>query len=375
MKGKATLSPAEQRMDFAAWVDDAVPVIEKHGPEWICTCPKCDREKLAVNVKRKAFRCFVCHFGGWSPLRLIEETLNVGPARAELVVEQYGSGRLGLSPRVGELGAGPDLRHRTGPPPVAPPPPGTIWHLNGPAASYAAGRGIPWEHAQWFGLTSCYGDNSRSKADRMTAGRLIVPVWDASGAFVYWTARDTTGQSKAKLINLPASCNDPLTHPPDCVCKHLDWGLPPVPQVAGKSEVLVGLHLIQPGSRVVIVEGPIDAVVCGPGFVATQGADLSIEQAALLVQRGVTEAVVMFDPDEAGQAGTETALATLSPLLPTRVAECPAGYDPALLGRAVALELADRAGSRPAVVALGQSPETKDRPAVRKPVIPLVGPL
>ena len=130
---------------------------------------------------------------------------------------------------------------------------------------------------------------------------------------------------------------------------------------ATKREVLVGLHAARRGEPVVVVEGSIDAVVCGPGFVSPLGAGLSPEQAALLATAQPSEAVILFDPDDAGRKGAQRARERLSPYMRTTVAECPPGRDPADLGREHALSIvADYAGRR--VPALGRL----RRPTIRR---------
>ena len=363
-------------MDFAGWVSEHLTVYVQSGNEWVCECPDCGGEKLAVNVALKAWRCFHCKFSGWSPARLVMRVLDLPPVRAGEIVVQYGSGLGRLSPRVGDL----DIKATIRPPiPSAPVPPGTLWSCVGREAAYAKYRGIPSDHAYWFGLSSIHGDGGQTLASRMLAGRLLIPVWDHNRKLVHWVAR-ATEEDSIKTINLPDSCNGsthekgpPCKGTPDCCCKHERWGLSPTPHVAGSSEALVGLHLVQPGSRVVVVEGPIDAAVCGPGFAATMGARLSFSQAALLVRAGVESVVILFDPDEPGAKGAEDALALLSPLIPTGVAECPPGTDPAVLGRDRCLKLADTAKASAPLAALSAPPPRRQRQ--NRAVHPLIEPL
>jgi DNA primase len=104
--------------------------------------------------------------------------------------------------------------------------------------------------------------------------------------------------------------------------------------------VVLGVHLIRPGEPVIVVEGPVDAAVCGPGFVATLGAKCSLEQAALIASSGASEAIVLYDGDLAGQNGHRQAAAILSQFMPTRAGIAPWGEDPGSLGRTKALEIA-----------------------------------
>lgn len=329
-------------MDLGAWVSAEMSVVARHSAaEWTVVCPRCSEEKLAINVRRKAWQCWRCDFTGYSPARLIMEVVGCHPAEAGQICAAYSAG-LRVLGKVAPLGNGFAAR-RQGQIPIAPAPPGTTWgHLDPTIAAYAHGRGIPSEHAYRLGLCGVRGDGTGSKVDSLTRGRLLIPIW-LHGRFVYWVARATDADAKVKTINLPSSCDDPEAHPPGCVCKHTSWGLSPVSDVAGKAECLVGHHLLEPGKPAFVVEGPTDVAVCGPLMVGTMGARISIEQAYLLMEARVSEVIVVYDGDEAGYKGARQAHALLAPLLPTRIADTPIGRDPGNLGRAAVLALAERA--------------------------------
>jgi hypothetical protein len=349
VKTRPELTPIEQAMDLGAWVAAEMSVVARHSAaEWTVVCPRCSEEKLAINVRRKAFQCWRCTFAGYSPAQLIMAVLDCHPAEAGQVCAQYAAGIRALG-RVDALDSEAIVARRHGDIPIAPAPPGTTWgHLDPHTAAYAHGRGIPSDHAYYLGLCSVRGDGSGSPVDHMTRGRLLIPVW-LHGRFVYWVAR-ATGDHDIKTVNLPESCNEgthekgpPCRGTPDCTCRHERWGLSPVPQVAGKVECLVGHHLLQPGKPAYLVEGPTDVAVCGPGFVGTMGARLALEQAFLLVEAEVSEVVILFDGDDAGYKGAKQAHDLLAPLLPVRVADTPLGRDPGDLGRATCLALGERA--------------------------------
>jgi hypothetical protein len=174
----------------------------------------------------------------------------------------------------------------------------------------------------------------------MLTGRLLIPVWDQTGRFVYWIARDTTGRSAVKVLNMPTDD------------KHEAWGLERVPECASRNEVLVGLHLLRTGVPAYLVEGPMDAIVCGSGFVASMGSKLSVEQAHLIASVKPSSVTVIYDGDDAGRRGSDQAQALLSSFLPTRVAHCPWGKDPADLGRTACLELSSNAHGQQHVLGL-----------------------
>ena len=320
---KVILTPSELRMDLGRWVAAHMTIGEQLGPEWTVECPKCHSLKLAVHIDRKAWQCWRCNFRGWQPIDLVQAVLRCGLREA---MEEIASGTLTTEALSVEPLSGPS--EFRGDLPEAPLPPGTVRGLEGITARYAEFRGIDPEYSRLFGLCSVRGDGSRSKADRMLTGRLLIPVWDLRRSLVYWVARSTLGQ-QPKTVNCPSSE------------QHEGWGLNLVPGCAGSGDVVVGIHLVQPGDLVIVVEGPIDAVVCGPGFVATLGSHLSRSQAAVIARSGASEAVILFDPDAPGEVGGREACRLLSSYMPTRIAQCPVGEDPAMLGRDRALAISD----------------------------------
>ena len=117
------------------------------------------------------------------------------------------------------------------------------------------------------------------------AGRLIVPIKDASGAVLGFAGRliDETKSDKAKYINSAASV------------------------LFNKGELLFGLHeaqlLLSKGAPAVVVEGYFDVIALSQlGFaaVATCGTQLTHTHLELLKKHG--EVIVLcFDKDQAGQ--------------------------------------------------------------------------
>ena len=367
------MSTAERAMRFEDWVSAELVVVSRSGSEWTCVCPSCGRDKLAVNVSRRAWQCWsvACGLRGWRPTVLVAVTLGLGGSAAEAVVASWGTGAdLGpQSPLEGPArGQGRFWRL-----PEAPQPPGMVWgwdNLPSWAIAYLTFRGVSRANAEAFGVGACLGDGSGTLADALLRSRIVVPAWDPTRRFVFWAARATT-EAKAKIVNLPRPCRDD-SHQDDCTCLHDKWGLPPTLGCAGSESVLPGLHLLEPGGMAIVVEGPLDAVVGGPGFVPVQGGRLSEAQAGLIAGSGVAEVVVMFDGDAAGRAGAKLAAATLEGLVAVRVAHLQDGDDPASLGEAVARRLAGEAET--GEVGLRVPPRPRSGPA-RRPSPPVVLPL
>jgi hypothetical protein len=332
------LSPTERHFNLASWLDKNTVVHLKSGDEWLLDCPACKRtEKLAVNVRKKAFQCFLCNFAGRKPTSLVAKFTGGTLAEATTAVERATClARDVVEPLT--------LTHRKSLHrllPVASPPPGARWEMDAKGRAYARKRGVSPGHSQAFLLASIGGDGTGSRADRMLAGRLLIPVWDLLGRFVYWIARDVTGNSPVKVLNMPA-------HE-----KHQEWGLTSVPACATRNECLVGIHLVTEGTTLYLVEGPLDAVVCGPGFVATMGAKLSMEQAHLIAQSKPSDVVIVFDGDEAGRKGARSAHELLSSFVPTRIANLGDGEDPADVGRERCMLLSPNSGGESYVESLG----------------------
>jgi hypothetical protein len=362
---QTTLSLIEKQFRLGDWIDRHMTVELKSGPEWVCECPVCGRDKLAVHVGRKAFQCLSasCQFRSWRPRYLVAAQLGVRPDVADEVIAAFGIGRqLGPVSALTMPDPGYRLPHKL--PGAALPRVG--WNQLGPAQQrYLDQRGVPRSHQLWLGLSTIVSDHTLSKADRVLTGRVMFPIWNPSGRVVFWAAR-ATGDHPAKVVNMPRACRE--DHGPWCVCYHEAWGLPGVPQAAEAHEVVVGLHWIQRDAPVVIVEGPMDVAVCGPQFVGALGAHLTEPQAALIASAGPSEAIILFDGDRGGREAAPKAERIMSAYLPTRSLCCPEGTDPGSLGRDRALTLALAAPFQGALGALGAfgsaspSPKTTMKP-------------
>lgn len=325
----------ERDFRLGDWIAKNMTVLERSGPEWLVVCPNCGRDKCAVNVARKTWQCWsvACGFKGWHPVHLVARQLCVYPHVAEEIMAAMSTGvDLGPVDALADLSA--PLKRRL---PIATLPPMT-WGLKPTQWSYAQWRGISAENMSLFGLGTIEQSGMNSKADKVLTGRLMFPIWDPGGRLVSWVAR-AIGDHPAKTINMPRACREEH-HGEWCACYHETWGLPPVPGCAEAGEVVLGVHLVTPGQPVIVVEGPVDAAVCGPGFVATLGAKCSIEQAKVIAATGASEAIVLYDGDHAGENGHKQAGEMLSQFMPVRAGIAPWGEDPGSLGRHQAIEIA-----------------------------------
>lgn len=145
------------------------------------------------------------------------------------------------------------------------------------ARAYLASRGISDEDAAFYGLRYCWAGPY--------AYRIVFPYRDLDGAIVYWAAR------KIDSLNIGGP---KMLYPK-----------------APRSGLLFNIDVAQVYQRIILVEGPIDAVHVGHDAVALGGCDLAREQCRLLRQVGATEIVVLLDSDSAGAVGARKALREL----------------------------------------------------------------
>lgn len=226
------------------------------GAEVRICCPKCDDEKhhLYVRPSKSAFICFRCGWGG--PLgRLLQhlaqqlppgtdlESLPDTPVLARPVI-----------PRELPLGAEP------------------LWLSDSPAApaarSYLVSRGVPEsEHAAWQAHFSIAGD---------VAWRVILPVIE-DGRVINWTARSYVG-GEPRYLN-PRKGET----------------------LRSRSECVFGLDLVPLGiPQLLILEGPLNAMVMGAGVVALMGKAWSTTQVDKLLQKRALTYLVGLDRDASG---------------------------------------------------------------------------
>ena len=322
---------------FDAWCRDNLEIVQDHDADEVtAVCPRCGRPKLAVNLSKGVWQCWVCHFKGRRKDSLVEEVTGVDHSeifetRTALREEDMTIKTI-VRQQLNDKTRGKRF-------PKAPLPAGFSERLSLLQEKYLQSRGVPPIHKEMFRVGTVGDDGT--KAGSLLAGRIIVPVWDETMRMIYWTARSVLKSDKIKALNMPA---------PN---RHEDWGLKPTPDCALKTDVLLGLHLVQPKSAIVLVEGPMDALVCGAGFVATMGAGLSEAQAALIIKKNPSEVVILFDPDEAGRHGANIVRQRLEGLVKVREALCPEGLDPADLGRVRSFEICRKASSGFVVHGLG----------------------
>jgi hypothetical protein len=289
---------AIERFDLLAYVQEhggAQAQNQRH--EWVVTCPVCGKEKLVVNLQRKAWHCWVCQrfevqqtilgpkrrsvSGAGGLIDLIQLLDRCDRKRAVQMVLASGITSKDLTHLTAAAWATTDVVSDAPLPPIQPPP---HWRPILGQLPYMQQRGISLADAKRLGMFWC--DRGRY------AERLVFPVWD-DGKLVYWQARAMwaarPGEHYVKAINPPRT-----------------------PGAAVSSEVLMNLHQAREYPRVCVTEGPVDAVHAGPDAVCSFGKTLSPVQLNRLWRAGVRALDLMYDADaRADMEGLAPLLATL----------------------------------------------------------------
>lgn len=297
------------RFDLEGYIQRFGARQDTKSGEWILLCPTCGKDKLQVNGEKKSWHCWVCEeyktgfdgrrmavrgAGGVLALIQLLEGCTKGQA-VQLVLGQSVGPQLDLEAL--EQDALDDFEYLEGRASVAILPPDHWQPIN--AGTYArlpylAQRGIRFSDVQQYGLFWC--DQGRY------VNRLIFPVWE-QGQLVYWQARamwEGEGRRFIKSLN-------PL----------------PTPGMSGASEVLFNLDVARQYERVVLTEGPIDAIHVGPDAVATFGKKISLAQILKLCYAGVKAIDLMWDAD--AQREMIVAASRLSALFDVRLVWVPSG--------------------------------------------------
>jgi len=309
------LDLAIERFDLRAYVvDHGASQIQEH--EYVLPCPSCGKDKLVVNLQRRAWHCWVCQrfeivmtvagpkrrsvAGAGGLIDLIQLLERCDRKRAVQLVLVAGITAADLScltmREFCELGGELSSPLR----PVAPPP---DWRPITYELPYLRYRGISMDDVQRLGLFWVAGGRY--------AQRLVFPVWQ-DGALVYWQARamwqPAPGEQYVKALNPPRT-----------------------PGAAGSSDVLFGLHAARYYPRVCVTEGPVDAIHAGSDAVCSFGKMLHPRQIWLLYQAGVTAIDLMYDAD--AKKDMEALAPLLASLFDVRLVFLPHG-DPGSWDRA-----------------------------------------
>jgi len=274
-------------------------------------CPVCGRDRLAVNMEKQVWHCWICQeykrnnigrkvpvkgAGNLVSLVALLEGWKYGEARS-FVKDNISVNIKALNPNTKKEGI-TEIQY----PPYAKKITGIL--------PYCEQRGITLEDVQAFGLFFC--DNGKYR------NRLIFPVYEQNKLVFY--------QGRAMWDPQPGEVFIKSLNPPK-----LDG-------MVGAEATVFNLEQAARWPRVVITEGPIDAIHVGPQAICTWGKHITEQQMLKIYHAGVRSLTLMWDgPTEVEPSGAVPeilqAVPRLSGMFDVRVVFLPEG-DPADYSRA-----------------------------------------
>lgn len=309
---------AEARFDWRNYVQQhgAIRALQSSADEYLLQCPDCGKVKLAVNVAKRAWRCFVCSEGGRDGVSLIAKMEGV-PWRQSLirVLDQHRETIGSLDRLEAALDVKIENPRRTFK--AMPYPPG--FYFLKPESCFAqirAGmfycisRGISPHVVAEMRLGIC--DHGPMQ------GRVIFPCFDFGGRLVFYQGRATwaaSDQDGRHIKVLSPRHEEGYAGPADCLLN--------LAYCAERMDVFKG--------RILVVEGPVDCAHAWPDAVATYGKRISSYQIELLIRAGVKAIDLCWDADAI--ADMEKIAPMLADLFVVRIIRLPMGIDPGMLAK------------------------------------------
>ncbi len=336
------MTEAPSRDDFVRAVRDAIDIVdlaasitklERRGERYVALCPF-HQEKtpsLSIDPRRGLYYCFGCGQGG-DAIKLHMETsgddfktaLEVLARRYGVPLPRYPGADRGAARSAAALEAAAQFFS-------------SELERSAVAQRYLERRGVDRATRERFALGYAPDDWRRrtepherrvALADLESAGlvlrsqksgrpydrfrhRLMFPIHGPSGRLVGFGGR-TLGEDQAKYVNTAET------------------------EAFQKKALLYGLHLARTAARergaLLLVEGYFDVIAAHragmPWAVASMGTALTLQQVALL-RRHVSEVIVGYDGDRAGEEAARKALFLLLRAgVQVRRARFPAGQDP-----------------------------------------------
>lgn len=300
---------AEARFDWEGYVSErgGMRALRGRRDEYLMACPDCGKTKLAINVKRRAWRCFTCDDAGRDAASLVGK-IDQLPFRDAIAVVLGGHHRpIGSIERV-EPKLGADSERPRSWIPQARPLPEAFEPVGGHSSvgitglRYAHERGIPEYISQAMALGVCSRGRFRN--------RLVFPVFDNANRLIFYQGRAMwTPKPYERFIKTLS----PRTE---------DDGQ------AGSGDCLLNLaYVAREGlDKILVTEGPIDCAHAWPDAVCTFGKNLSGRQIELMMRAGIRAIDLCFDADAVDAMVKAAPL--LADLFRVRVIRLPPGQDP-----------------------------------------------
>jgi DNA primase len=308
---------AEARFDWRNYVQQhgAVRALQSNGAEYLLQCPDCGKLKLAVNVEKRAWRCFVCSEGGRDGMSLIAKMEGMPWHQSLVRVLQSHRETVGSLDRIeAVLDAKKEAPRRTF---KALPYPEGFYFLKSESCFsqirtgmfYCISRGISGHVIAEMRLGICDHGFMR--------GRVIFPCFDFGGRLIFYQGRATWNPSEEgrHIKVLSPRSEEGYAGPADCLLN--------LSYCADRMDVFKG--------RIIVVEGPVDCAHAWPDAVATYGKRISPPQIELLIRAGVRAIDLCWDADAISEM--EKIAPTLADLFTVRIIRLPVGIDPGMLSK------------------------------------------
>jgi DNA primase len=282
-----------------------------------------------IELERRIFHCFGCEAKGnilefvarmeHSPDDLRAAALKLaGICKIPVAAPRNGGEKppgvavdVRKRPRTGKTRASPEVASAASGEPLKVNPPLSFALKLEPDHPYLDERGLSAELVAEFGLGYC----SRGSM----AGRICIPIHNEQGELVgyagRWPGEDGIPEGEDRY-KLPAKFQ--------------------------KSRLLFNLNRVVAGEHIVLVEGYWSAIrlhALGVPVAGLMGSSISVEQIALLRDRGIRFVTLLLDGDDPGRQARERGLPSLSSLFFVRSPELEYGQKPDVIVEAELLQL------------------------------------
>jgi DNA primase len=205
-----------------------------------------------LGIEQTTGKCSCWSCGSLKPVEVVSKILNISIPEAFIVLKEYNKGKV-----YAEYDTISTVSEVTLPPKIP---------FNPVELEYLKSRNITNENIETYKLQSggFFG---------FFAYRIIIPIYQ-NNRLVSATSR-TVVNNDVRYLTMPAQL-----------------------EVVPHKHTLYAKDFI-PGNKVVVVEGPIDAIRGGPGFISTYGTEITSEQIMLLTK--YDEVCILGDDDYAGK--------------------------------------------------------------------------
>ena len=242
--------------------------------EWVMLCPGCGKDKLTISIAKRAWHCWKCETAdgvGRGGLVHLVQLLDGGTKREAVArILQGFHDSVSLDQLDVDLAVTCWEAGQTRSRPIDLPASCRQGVIDSTGIMpYCQKRGLSFDDVRDFGLLWC--------SEGRYGGRIVFPVWEGD-ILVYWQARAMWEEAENPTTRYIKALNPPKTS-----------------GAAGSSDVLFNLDRAACFPRVVITEGPIDAIHVGSDAVCSFGKRLAPAQVGKLLRAGVRAVDLLWD--------------------------------------------------------------------------------